>query len=120
MGILNINLSIFATTLNKMMNQIRILRTVGVAEGISFLVLLLIAMPLKHFFSLPIAVKVVGWLHGILFLGYIVVVPLSIRAMKWRIRDIAIALFASLVPFGTLVLDRSWKKRASSQKTSLN
>jgi integral membrane protein len=103
------------------MNQIRILRTVGIAEGISFLVLLFIAMPLKHFFGLPIAVKVVGWLHGILFIGYIVVVPLSIRVMGWKLRDIVIALFASLVPFGTLVLDRSWKRKSESiQKTSLN
>ena len=67
----------------------------GIAEGISFLVLLLVAMPLKYMFDFPIAVKVVGWAHGALFIAYIVVVFLSVRAMKWNLLDIAIALVAS-------------------------
>jgi integral membrane protein len=43
-------------------------RMIGIAEGISFLVLLLVAMPLKYFFNFPEAVKVVGWAHGALLL----------------------------------------------------
>ena len=46
-------------------------RMIGIAEGISFLVLLLIAMPLKYFLNFPQAVKYVGWLHGALFVAYI-------------------------------------------------
>jgi integral membrane protein len=100
-----------------MINQIRILRLVGVAEGISFLVLLLIAMPLKYFFDWPLAVKWVGWAHGALFIGYIAMVVISIKAMKWRFTEVIIALAASLIPLGTLVLDRSWKKREMDLKT---
>ncbi|MEK6782532.1 MAG: DUF3817 domain-containing protein [Bacteroidota bacterium] len=55
------------------------LRIIGIAEGISFLVLLLIAMPLKHYFGFPMMVKVVGWMHGILFIAYIGAVLLAIK-----------------------------------------
>ena len=93
------------------MSAIRNLRFIGIAEGISFLVLLLIAMPLKYFFGVPIAVKVVGWMHGVLFILYILVVLLAIKAMDWGFFGVIIALAASLIPLGTFVLDRSWKRR---------
>jgi len=93
------------------MSAIRNLRFIGIAEGISFLVLLLIAMPLKYFFGIPIAVKVVGWMHGVLFILYILVVLLAIKAMDWGFFGVIIALAASLIPLGTFVLDRSWKRR---------
>jgi integral membrane protein len=87
------------------------LRFVGIAEGISFLVLLLIAMPLKYYFGFPVAVKVVGWAHGLLFILYIAAVFLAIRAMQWGIFGVLVALVASLVPLGTFVLDKSLRKR---------
>jgi integral membrane protein len=87
------------------------LRFVGIAEGISFLVLLLIAMPLKYYFGFPMAVKVVGWAHGLLFILYIAAVFLAIRAMQWGIFGVLVALVASLVPLGTFVLDKSLRKR---------
>jgi len=87
------------------------LRRIGIAEGISFLVLLLIAMPLKYYFDLPIAVKVVGWAHGVLFIAYVVIVLLSIRLMKWNLIGLGVALAASLIPLGTFFLDKGWKKR---------
>ncbi len=91
--------------------RIKLLRFVGITEGISFLILLLIAMPLKYFFGWPFAVEVVGWAHGILFVAYIAAVLLAIRAMKWSWFSIGVALAASLVPIGTFMLDRSWKRR---------
>ncbi|MBA4144412.1 MAG: hypothetical protein C0523_01515 [Cytophaga sp.] len=93
------------------MNAIRNLRFIGIAEGISFLVLLLIAMPLKYFLGVPMAVIVVGWMHGVLFIAYILVVLLAIKAMDWSFFGVVIALVASLIPGGTFVLDRSWKRR---------
>ncbi len=95
------------------MNRRRVtqLRVIGIAEGISFLVLLLIAMPLKYYFGLPLAVKIVGWLHGVLFIAYIGAVLLAIRAMQWNWFSVLVALAASLIPIGTFVLDASWKKR---------
>jgi len=94
-----------------MKNRIGFLRVIGISEGISFLVLLLIAMPLKYYFGLPMTVKIVGWLHGILFIAYITAVLLAVKAMQWNWFSVLVALAASLVPAGTFVLDRSWKKR---------
>ncbi len=94
-----------------MKNRIKYLRLTGITEGISFLVLLLIAMPLKYYFGWPYAVKVVGWLHGILFIAYIAAVFLAIKAMQWNWFSVLVALAASLIPIGTFVLDRSLKKR---------
>jgi integral membrane protein len=49
---------------------LRRFRFIGIAEGVSFLVLLLIAMPLKYYFHYPLAVKIFGWMHGALFITY--------------------------------------------------
>ncbi len=94
-----------------MKGRIGFLRLIGISEGISFLVLLLIAMPLKYNFGFPMAVKVVGWMHGLLFITYIVAVFLAIEAMKWNWFSVLVALGASLVPVGTFVLDKSLRIR---------
>jgi integral membrane protein len=90
---------------------IKSLRLIGIAEGFSFLILLLIAMPLKYLAEWPYAVKYVGWAHGLLFILYIIAVFASIRVMKWGFKGFAIAMIASLLPAGTFVLDRSLRKR---------
>jgi integral membrane protein len=100
------------------MKTINALRFIGIAEGISFLVLLLIAMPLKYFLGLPLAVKYVGWAHGVLFMLYIVLVLLAIRPMKWSVMNVLIAWAASLVPAGTFFLDSSLKRRLKELSAS--
>ena len=50
--------------------MIRTLRILGNVEGVSYLLLLGVAMPLKYAFGLPLAVKIVGMAHGVLFLAY--------------------------------------------------
>jgi len=94
-----------------MINRIRNLRIVGILEGISFLVLLCIAMPLKYFYAIPEAVKFTGWAHGALFMLYIPSVFAARRSMNWNFIWTGIALAASLIPFGTFVLDRYLVKR---------
>lgn len=75
-------------------------------------------MPLKYFFGFPMAVKVVGWAHGLLFILYIGAVFLAIRAMKWGIMGVLLALVASLVPLGTFILDKSLKRRQHELKVT--
>jgi integral membrane protein len=83
-------------------------RSVAIAEGWSFLVLLFIAMPLKYWADLPMAVKVVGWAHGVLFIWYwIAAVPLFTK-LKWDVERIIGLGFASILPFGTFVMERKW------------
>jgi integral membrane protein len=94
-----------------MKNRISNLRLIGFIEGVSFLVLLLIAMPLKYYFDLPMAVKITGWIHGMLFILYIIAVLMAIQAMEWSLFSVLVALGASLIPIGTFILDRSLKRR---------
>lgn len=85
-------------------------RMIGIAEGISFLILLLIAMPLKYFFHFPEAVKVFGWAHGALFICFIYfafeVMGTFKKNMVWFVKAFA----AAIIPFGTFIFDRQLKK----------
>jgi integral membrane protein len=89
------------------MRSLHHLRIVAFLEGLSFLILLFIAMPLKYLAGQPLAVRVVGLIHGILFLAFLVALYRAARARRWPLRRSGLALLASLLPFGTFVLDRS-------------
>lgn len=85
-------------------------RKVGMSEGISFLVLLFIAMPLKYFANFPIAVTIVGGLHGVLFIAFLVLAWETKKEYAKPFFWLAKALLASILPFGTFVMDREWKE----------
>ncbi|MCB0482081.1 MAG: DUF3817 domain-containing protein [Flavobacteriales bacterium] len=74
---------------------------IGHIEGVSYLLLMFVAMPLKYLLDMPIWVRVVGSLHGVLFLAYMFYLIESWGRLKWRFMT-ALVLFAlSLIPFGT-------------------
>jgi integral membrane protein len=85
-------------------------RKIAIAEGISFLVLLGIAMPLKYFAGWPDAVTYTGWAHGVLFVLFLVLaIPTRALLQKnffWLVK----AVVASLLPFGTFVLERQMRQ----------
>jgi integral membrane protein len=89
-------------------------RTIALAEGISFLVLLGIAMPLKYVANLPQAVKYVGWAHGVLFVAFIYFAFEVFTALKKPFVWLVKAALASLLPFGTFIFDRELKKDAQA------
>lgn len=96
-------------------SSIKLLRRVGLYEGISFLVLLGIAMPLKYAADMPMAVKVVGWAHGVLFMLFLFALWQAQRAWKWDLEKTAWSFMASILPFGTFVVDaRIWRKEEAS------
>ena len=82
------------------------LRSVALLEGLSYVILLFIAMPLKYMGDMPLAVRIVGSAHGARFvwLGSLVLAGLTRRGRPfgWA----AWIMLASLVPFGTFVIDR--------------
>jgi integral membrane protein len=83
-------------------------RSVAIAEGVSFLILLFVAMPLKYMAGWPWAVKAVGWAHGVLFVWYwIAAVPLFTK-LKWDLERVVGLGAASVLPFGTFVMERKW------------
>lgn len=91
------------------------LRTVGIAEGVSYLLLLGIAMPLKYLAGYPLAVEVVGWVHGLLFMLYVAAVAEVMINRNWSLTETAVALVASVVPFGPFLLDRRLKREMASE-----
>jgi integral membrane protein len=79
-------------------------------EGVSFLILLFVAMPLKYLADHPEAVLYFGWIHGVLFISY-AVVTFRARAqghLTWKL--VGFAALASVLPFGPFVLDRRLKE----------
>jgi integral membrane protein len=84
------------------------LRIIGLLEGISYLVLLGIAMPLKYYFDQPEMVKIVGMAHGVLFVGYVLALLIVHVLYKWNVLKTIGAFIASLVPFGTFYADKKW------------
>lgn len=85
-------------------------RMIGIAEGISFLVLLGIAMPLKYFFKTPEAVKICGWIHGALFITFLWFAFEVMGDLKKGFGWFAKAFAAAIIPLGTFVFDRQLKK----------
>jgi integral membrane protein len=81
------------------------LRTIGIYEGISFLVLIGIGMPLKYMAGIPEVVKYVGWAHGLLFIMYLGAVSQVALQYRWSVLKILAAVVASLLPFGPFILD---------------
>jgi integral membrane protein len=82
------------------------LRVIAFLEGVSYLLLLGLAMPLKYLAGMPLAVRVTGLAHGLLFMAFIGAVAHVAMTMNWGRRRILGALVASIVPFGTFALDR--------------
>ncbi|HAN30004.1 MAG TPA: hypothetical protein DCQ06_00265 [Myxococcales bacterium] len=81
-------------------------RTIAWIEGVSYLVLLFIAMPLKYMMGIAIAVKLTGWAHGVLFIAYVALCMRAGHKERWSLLFTLLALGASLVPFATFWLDR--------------
>ena len=91
-------------------NYFKRFRFIAILEGISYLLLLFIAMPLKYFADMPQAVKYVGWAHGVFFIFFLLAL-LQVWILKpWKITKVFVAFIASLLPFGTIIMDREWKK----------
>jgi integral membrane protein len=93
-------------TVNTLPKAQREMRTVGIWEGISFLLLLFVAMPLKYFAGFPKAVSVVGMLHGVLVVAFIYTIINAITSSGLTVKKGIVAFLASLLPFGTFFLDK--------------
>lgn len=85
-------------------------RRLSLAEGWSYLLLLLVAMPLKYGADWPYAVKYLGWLHGLLFVLYCGYVVALMLLLKWSFKRGFVAVLAALLPFGPFVFDRSLRE----------
>ena len=87
---------------------IRRLRFIAITEGWSFLILLAVAMPLKYLASIPEPVSIIGMAHGVLFIAYILLVIQVKILHRWSIGKALLAMFASIIPFGTFYVEKKW------------
>ena len=99
-------------------NKLRMLTIVGYIEGISFLLLLGIAMPLKYMMGMPAAVAWVGMAHGILFIAYLVVLLGTTAKVKLPLWAMPSGVVAAVVPFGPFIFDWMLKKSFRSENIS--
>ena len=79
---------------------------IGKLEGYSYLILLGIAMPLKYFFDTPKYVRIVGSLHGFLFVAFAILLLMMYIKVKMPIKNVFLAFILSLIPFGTFFLKK--------------
>ena len=93
------------------MNQIRVFRMIALAEGCSFITLLFIAMPMKYFIGMPEVVRVVGGIHGGLFVLYVGLLAVIHFRQRWPFMFSLYAFVASIIPFGTFVLDKQLREK---------
>jgi integral membrane protein len=82
------------------------LRLISILEGLSLLLLLGVAMPLKYLAGQPMAVRWVGLVHGVLFISYVLLLVQNAIELRWSVRKIGLALLLSVVPFGAFYAER--------------
>ncbi|MDD4330078.1 MAG: DUF3817 domain-containing protein [Aliarcobacter sp.] len=80
-------------------------RIISIIEGLSYLILVFIAMPLKYMFNYPIAVKIVGMSHGVLFILFFVALVMAMNRYKWKFLGFQLFVY-SLLPFGFILIEK--------------
>lgn len=88
-------------------SSLGIFRIIGFLEGMSFIILMFVAMPLKYLLDKPLAVEIVGMAHGVLFVLFVLFTLYLTAIKKWSLLKItAPLLLSSILPFGTFVADK--------------
>ena len=90
--------------------MIKLFRIVALLEGLSYIGLIFIAVPIKYLIGIDTYVKFLGMPHGILFLLYILLALITSKFMNWDNKSIIIILLASIIPFGTFYVDNKYIK----------
>jgi integral membrane protein len=83
-------------------------KIVALLEGISLLLLLFFAVPMKHVFGMPVFVRTIGMAHGLLFISYIIMASMLKSEEKWDTRKFITVCLASVIPFGTFYSEKKY------------
>lgn len=100
------------------LSQLRRMRVMSLIEGSTLLLLLLVAVPLKHAAGLPIATRIMGPVHGLAFLTYGWMLIRMAAGGDWSRADIARLSIAALIPFGAFINERALARRQAMLATS--
>lgn len=88
------------------MSELQKFRLINKIEGYSFLILLFIAMPLKYMAGFPIATKIVGMIHGVLFMLFIYQLITATSEVPFSKKEAFIFFMASIIPFGSFYTEK--------------
>ena len=94
--------------------MLKAFRVLSLIEGLSLLILLCIAMPLKYHFQVYSVVPIVGPIHGILFMAYFCMSLSVSHKEEWSVGFWLLVLLASVAPGACFVLD--WKLKKDGTK----
>ncbi len=90
--------------------MLKTFKIIAFLEGLSYLLLLFVAVPFKYMAGNEILVKSLGMPHGLLFVTYVIIAFLLKDTMKWDTKNFLIILVCSILPFGTFWMDRKYLK----------
>lgn len=99
-------------------DRLRRLRALAHLEGASLLLLVAVGVPLKHLLDAPLAVRVLGPLHGLAFLAYVVAVVDALGTRQIDRRQAAIALGAAMIPGGGFLFARALRAPLTASSPS--
>ena len=88
--------------------MLKFFKIIALLEGLSLLLLLFFAMPMKYFAGQPEYVKHIGMAHGVLFIGYIILAIMLKIEENWSWKKFGIIAIASVIPFGTFYIDKKY------------
>lgn len=88
--------------------MLKTFKIVAFLEGLSYILLLFVAVPLKYMAGNEVFVKSLGMPHGVLFIGYVIIAFLLKDEMKWDTKNFLIILVCSLLPFGTFWMHKKY------------
>ena len=86
----------------------KVFKYVSILEGLSFLLLLFIAMPLKYIWDMPQMVQQIGMAHGVLFIAYVIGAIWLFKPLNWNFKELLVILGCSLVPFGPFYVEKKY------------
>lgn len=90
--------------------MLKLFRLTAILEGISYLMLFGIGMPLKYLANMPQPNIYIGYAHGLLFMAYVVLAVVVCFEKSWGLKRFIILFIASLLPFGTFYIDKKYLK----------
>ena len=90
--------------------MIKVFRIISYLEGISYILLLFIAVPIKYYANDPSLVKLLGMPHGLLFVAYVILSLVNSKKHNWNFSKTLVVLISSIIPFGTFYVDYKYFK----------
>ncbi len=100
--------------------MLKTFRLTAILEGISYLLLFGLGMPLKYWAKIPEPNIYIGYAHGFLFIAFAILAVVFCMERKWGLKRFATLFIASLLPFGTFYIDKKYLKPLSASKKTLN